>query len=73
MRLDSFILLLLAGTAALAACGKAGLQGTDVRFRVSGDTAVRAALSGDIAGNGTERIDWEKDDRIRRAYLGQAN
>ncbi len=65
MRLDSFILLLLAGTAALTACVKAGLQGTNVRFRVSGNTAVRATFSGDIAGNGTERIDWEKDDRIR--------
>ncbi|MBQ3766884.1 MAG: fimbrillin family protein [Bacteroidales bacterium] len=65
MRLDSFILSLLAGTAVLTACGKAGLQGTDVRFRVSGNTAVRAAFSGDIDGNGVERIDWEKDDRIR--------
>lgn len=64
MRHDTFILMLLAGTAALAACGKAGLQGTGVRFRVSGN-AVRAAFSGDIDGNGVERIDWEEGDRIR--------
>lgn len=60
-----FFVLLLAA-AALTACGKAGMRGPAVRFRVSGDApAVRAAFSGDLDENGVERIDWEKGDLIR--------
>ena len=64
MRNRDLVILLLYLTAA-AACGKAGLYDGTVRFQFSsGLPPVRAAFSG-VVTDGVERIDWEKDDRIR--------
>ncbi len=65
MKKSNRVILLLLSLAATAACGKAGFSDGTVRFRLSsGLPPVRAAFSG-VVTDGVERIDWEKDDRIR--------